>query len=95
MTKTITRKILISKLVTDYEFSEDEAKGLVKEFFQAIVEIVSSGEELCLTGFGSFLLRLKSSRPGRNPKTGKEYIINQRKVVCFRTSALLKEKLKF
>lgn len=93
MSETVTKKVLVNKLVSAHNFAEEEAKVLVNEFFKSIVDVVSTGEELCLTGFGSFSVREKNARPGRNPRTGEEYVVNERKVVNFKSSAVLRDKI--
>ena len=93
MSETVTKKVLVNKLVSAHNFAEEEAKVIVNEFFKSIVDVVSTGEELCLTGFGSFSVREKNASQGRNPTTGEEYVINERKVVNFRSSAILRDKI--
>jgi len=63
---------------------------MVELFFEEIKTSLEQGEQVKISGFGKFELRDKSSRPGRNPKTGEEIPITARRVVTFRTGQKLK-----
>ncbi len=73
--------------------SKREASDLVEAVFETMKETLGSGESLKISGFGSFIIRDKTSRPGRNPKTGKSITISERKVLTFRPSQILKKSL--
>lgn len=68
------------------KISRDQAKKIVDEIFAEIVSAIGSKEPVKLSGFGCFLLRSKSERPGRDPRTGAPAIISARTVVSFRPS---------
>ncbi len=70
-----------------------EAKEIVELFFEEIRKCLESGENVHVSGFGNFNLRDKSSRPGRNPKTGETYEISKRRVVTFHAGLKLKAKV--
>jgi integration host factor subunit alpha len=70
-----------------------EAKEFVDAYFEVIREALESGEQVKLSGFGNFDLRLKNQRPGRNPKTGEEIPISARRVVTFRPGQKLKVRV--
>jgi integration host factor subunit alpha len=70
-----------------------EAKIMVKLFFEEITSSLEQGKPVKISGFGKFELRDKTSRPGRNPKTGEEIPITARRVVTFRASQKLKAHL--
>jgi len=63
----------------------------LNQFFDQIIETLKNGEEVKLSSFGNFVVREKSQRPGRNPKTGEEVIISARKVVTFKAGPKLKK----
>ena len=71
-----------------------EAAELVDEVIEMIAERLSAGEEVKISSFGSFTLRDKELRMGRNPKTGEAAPILPRRVVVFRASAVLKMRIK-
>ena len=73
--------------------SKREATELVEAVFETIKVTLENGENLKISGFGNFIIRDKSSRPGRNPKTGKGIEISARRVLTFRPSQVLKKAL--
>ena len=70
-----------------------EANEFIDAFFEQIVRELVQGHDVKLSGFGSFEVRAKAARPGRNPKTGAPVPIAPRRVVTFKASAALKDKL--
>jgi integration host factor subunit alpha len=66
---------------------------LVELMFKEIAERLERGETVKLSSFGSFVVRSKGARIGRNPKTGKEVPIKPRRVMVFKPSAILKQRL--
>ncbi len=62
-------------------------------FFEEIRQALESGEQVKLSGFGNFNLRMKNERPGRNPKTGEEIPISARRVVTFHPGQKLKARV--
>lgn len=68
-----------------------ESKQLVQLFFEAISHSLETGEAVHLSGFGNFTLRDKSQRPGRNPKTGDEVLVEARRVTVFHPGKKLRE----
>lgn len=80
----LTKAELAESLNDELGLNKREAKELVDLFFEEIRVRLEAGEEVKLSGFGSFELRDKSQRPGRNPKTGQDIPITARRVVTFR-----------
>lgn len=80
-------------LVEQIGFSKSESKDLVDMFFEQMKDTLTSGEEIKIHGFGNFRLREKQQRPGRNPKTKEDYTIAARRVVLFKSSKLLKQRI--
>ena len=66
---------------------------MIELFFEEIKSSLENGEQVKISGFGKFELRDKSSRPGRNPKTGEEIPISARRVVTFRSGQKLKARV--
>lgn len=92
--KTITKSTLVDSLVeSNSDLTVNQAKAFIEDFFEAISSVVEKESDLNLSGFGSFSVKAKSSRLGRNPKTGEEHIIDSRNVVSFKASTSFKEKL--
>lgn len=90
---TVTKADLGNTLFDEVGLNKREAKDFVELFFEKIRQSLESGSSVKLSGFGSFTLRDKTSRPGRNPKTGEEVSISARRVVTFRSSQKLKENV--
>ena len=65
----------------------------VNSFFDEITNCLENGEEVKLSGFGNFSLLKKKARPGRNPKTGKEYMISARTSISFKPGRKLRDKI--
>ena len=70
-----------------------EAKEMVEMFFEEVRFALEGSEQVKLSGFGNFDLRDKNQRPGRNPKTGEEIPISERRVVTFRPGQKLKARI--
>jgi integration host factor subunit alpha len=89
----LTKADLAQMLSANMSLSKHDSKILVDNFFAVLSEALEQGEEIKITGFGSFSLRDKRARPGRNPRTGQEVTITERRVVTFKQGQKLKEKL--
>ena len=89
----LTKAEMAERLYEELGLNKREAKDFVELFFEKIRQALESGSSVKLSGFGSFTLRDKTSRPGRNPKTGEEVAISARRVVTFRSSQKLKESV--
>ncbi|MDQ8038869.1 MAG: HU family DNA-binding protein [Rickettsiella sp.] len=93
--KTLTKAELISSLKEqDSSLNGNLAMQLTDAFFDEISAALENGESVKFSGLGSFRVRNKRARPGRNPKTGVTTQISSRKVVLFQASQKLKAKLK-
>lgn len=90
---TLTRADLAEAMNRKLGFSRAEALDLVEAVIAQMCDAMARGENVKVSGFGSFVLRDKSERVGRNPKTGVEVPITPRRVMTFRASQLLKEKI--
>tara|TARA_Y100001970_G_C13752142_1_gene611512 strand:- start:69 stop:365 length:297 start_codon:yes stop_codon:yes gene_type:complete len=93
MEKTITKADIVAFLHTQLGLNKSESKKLIEDCFEEIKKSLEKNEEVKLSGFGNFELINKKSRPGRNPKTGKEVTITARKVVTFRAGNKLRNKI--
>ncbi len=93
MDNTITKRDLVNHLHETFGLNKVESKELVETFFNEIKRSLKNNEEVKISGFGNFELRDKSSRPGRNPKTGEEIPISARRVVTFKPGQKLKARV--
>jgi integration host factor subunit alpha len=89
------RKVDLINLVykTNQSFSKAQAREAVETFLRTIKSSLSRSEDVLLSGFGKFNVKAKFSRKGRNPKTGKSMMLDARKVVTFKPSGILREKV--
>ena len=90
---TLTRADLAETINRKLGFSRSESLDMVEAILDKICEALTRGENVKISGFGSFVLRDKNERIGRNPKTGIEVPIPSRRVMTFRASQLLKERI--
>lgn len=91
--KTITRADLAEAVHLKIGLPRNECTSLVETVLSLISEAAVRGENIKLSSFGSFLVREKRERIGRNPKTGAEVPIDSRRVMTFRPSSILREKV--
>jgi len=90
---TLTRMDLTEAVFRELGLSRSESAELVESVLQHIADALVAGETVKLSSFGTFSVRSKSARMGRNPKTGEEVPISPRRVLSFRPSHLLKERV--
>jgi len=88
--KTVTRSELSEAIYRKVGLSRAESARLIEDVLGEISATLAAGEDVKLSGFGSFLVRSKGERVGRNPKTGIEVPIEQRRVMVFKPSPNLK-----
>ncbi len=86
MRVNLTKKDLVNLIYMQLGFSKQISENLIDDFFQTIIENLNKEKTLKLSKFGTFSIRKKKSRVGRNPKTKKEAIISERNVVLFKAS---------
>jgi integration host factor subunit alpha len=90
---TLTRADLAETINRKLGFSRAESLALVETILARMCDALSDGENVKISGFGSFVLRDKRERIGRNPKTGVEVPINPRRVLTYRASQKLKARI--
>jgi integration host factor subunit alpha len=91
--KTLTRADLAEAVFEKAKLPRNEAADLVELVLRQIVHALERGESIKLSSFGSFGLRQKSERIGRNPKTGQVVPITPRKVIVFKASNIMKDRI--
>ena len=90
---TLTRADLAETINRKMGFSRAESLDMVEAILKNMCDALSDGENVKISGFGSFVLRDKNECVGRNPKTGVEVPITSRRVLTFRASQLLKDRI--
>ncbi|MGS4944457.1 integration host factor subunit alpha [Meridianimarinicoccus sp. RP-17] len=91
--KTLTRMDLSEAVFREVGLSRNESAQLVESVLAHISDSLASGESVKISSFGTFNVRDKAARVGRNPKTGEEVPILPRRVLTFRPSHLMKERV--
>ncbi|WP_096702948.1 integration host factor subunit alpha [Magnetospirillum sp. 15-1] len=91
--KTITRAQLSEAVYQEVGLSRNESADLLEAVLDEISGALARGDAVKISSFGSFSVRSKGQRIGRNPKTGEEVPITPRRVLVFRPSQLLKKKI--
>ncbi|WP_230482849.1 integration host factor subunit alpha [Sphingomonas sp. Leaf21] len=95
MTKagTLTRADLAESLHQEVGLSRSDSADVVEQILVEMCEALSRGENVKISGFGTFVLRDKGERIGRNPKTGIEVPIAPRRVLTFRASQMMRDRI--
>ena len=91
--KTLTRMDLSEAVFKEVGLSRNESAELVESLLNHMSDALTKGERVKISSFGTFSVRDKTARVGRNPKTGEEVPITPRRVLTFRPSHLMKEKV--
>ena len=91
--KTLTRMDLAEAVHNEVGLSRNDSSDLVENVLAYISDSLVSGESVKISSFGTFSIRDKSARIGRNPKTGEEVPIHPRRVLSFRPSHLMKDRV--
>ena len=91
--KTVTRADLAEAVFREVGLSRNESAKLVESVLGLITDSLAKSESVKISSFGSFSVRMKGQRIGRNPKTGEEVPILPRKVLVFRASHVLKDQI--
>ena len=84
---------LVDTVAEKSSVTKKQADAVISAAVESIMEAVSKGEKVTLVGFGSFEPRARKEREGRNPKTGEEVPIHPRRVLTFRPSHLMKDRV--
>jgi len=90
---TCTKTTIIEKISEKNNQSLSEAKDTLETLLEIMKEILASGEDIMISGFGKFQVNEKAPRKGRNPATGREMILKKRRVVVFRCCGGLRDRI--
>jgi len=91
--KTLTRMDLSEAVFREVGLSRNESAQLVESVLEQMSDALVRGESVKISSFGTFSVRSKAARVGRNPKTGQEVPISPRRVLTFRPSHLMKDRV--
>lgn len=90
---TITKADLVQNVYQKHDLTKAQAAEAIESFLQISKGCLIDGEDLLISGFGKFNVKKKKSRRGRNPQTGKELVLGARRVVTFKPSGILRERI--
>lgn len=90
---TLTKADLVQKVYQVHNLTKVQAADAVEAFLKISKTSLENGEDLLVSGFGKFNVKEKKSRRGRNPQTGDELILTARKVVTFKPSGILRDRI--
>jgi len=90
---TLTKDYLVKSVQREVGFPKTRSVALVDYLLESIKRTLENGEDVLISGFGKFVVKNKKQRKGRNPATGEDLVLGARKVVSFRCSPLLRDKV--
>ena len=90
---TLTKAHIIDSVYNLVGYSRSKSTESVETLIEIIKENLESGEDVLISGFGKFCVKGKNKRKGRNPQTGNDLILDARKVVTFKCSCVLRDKM--
>ena len=90
----MTKKDIVMKVSTDTNLTQIDVKKIVQRTLDAVAESLERGETVELRNFGVFKVKTRRGRIGRNPRTGEEVPVPEKKVVVFKPGLILKQKVK-
>ncbi len=90
---TLTKADIVESIKDQFGFSRKQSVETVETLLEIIKKTLESGEDILISGFGKFCVKEKAERRGRNPATGGDLIMAPRKVVTFRCSGKLRDKV--
>ena len=93
MSGTLTKADIISAVQTENGYSLKKSTDIVEILLEIIKRALESGEDVMISGFGKFQVKNKGDRRGRNPATGDDVILPARRVVTFKCSGRLRERI--
>ena len=90
---TLTKAKIVDAIHNDLGFPKNRSAELIEILLEQIKKTLEKSEDVLISGFGKFCVKQKKERRGRNPATGADMILTRRRVVTFRCSHLLREKI--
>ena len=89
----LTKDKLVTRLQTQLGLTKQESREAVERLFGLFKDTLADGEDLLISGFGTFLIRQKNERVGRNPQTKEALMLKTRKVLVFKHSGVLRKQM--
>lgn len=92
-TMTLTKAHIVENLFAKNIFTKTESAQIIETLFEIVKQTLETGEDVLISGFGKFSVKEKNQRRGRNPQTGDPIMLSPRKVVTFKCSGVLRERI--
>jgi len=90
---TLTKEQIVNSIYNNLDLPKPRSAQIVESFLEIMKKRLEDGEDILISGFGKFCVKDKSERRGRNPTTGEDLMLGSRRVVVFKCSGVLKDKL--
>jgi len=90
---TLTKAQIVDNLFAENVFTKAESAQIVETLFEIIKQTLEEGEDVLISGFGKFSVKQKNQRRGRNPQTGDPILLPPRRVVTFKCSGVLRDRI--
>ena len=89
----LTKEKIVSSIYDQVGLSKNQSQNVVERLLEIMKESLEKGEDVLISGFGKFVVKEKSARRGRNPQTSEELQLRARRVVVFKTSGVLRDRI--
>ena len=89
----LTKDKIVSRLQTQLGLTKQESRQAVVRLFEILKDTLANGEDLLISGYGKFSVKQKNARRGRNPQTKEALMLKARKVLVFKVSGVLRERM--
>jgi integration host factor subunit alpha len=90
---TLTKANIVEEIAEQIGYTKHQSSEMIETLLELIKRSLESGEDVLVSGFGKFCIKTKHERRGRNPATGKDMILEPRRVVTFKCSGRLRDKI--
>ena len=90
---TLTKAQIVEVIQNQLSFPKNQSTEIIETMLEIMKRSLETGEDVLISGFGKFCIREKSKRKGRNPATGEDMILDERKVITFNCSDILKRRI--
>jgi integration host factor subunit alpha len=90
---TLTKAHIVENLFGQNLFTKNESAQIIETLLELLKQSLENGDDVLISGFGKFCVRAKHQRRGRNPQTGEPVVLDSRKVVTFKCSGVLRDKI--